>query len=129
MKKNAKWIPLKDMEDQIEFWKGTRFRKYGIGLNVADKKDDYYEYMLAEIPGERGFMLLTCVEAYKSGSALALVKTTEDPTKFTVKVKDIQYAMGIESTFLKITYSKVKGNSQVKPTIKRYLAGHVKSYF
>jgi len=34
-----------------------------------------------------------------------------------------------ESTFLKITYSKVKGNSQVKPTIKRYLAGHVKSNF
>ena len=34
-----------------------------------------------------------------------------------------------ESTFLKITYNKVKSNSRVKPTIKRYLAGHVKSNF
>ncbi|AUC15851.1 hypothetical protein BTO06_12125 [Tenacibaculum sp. SZ-18] len=101
MEKNIKLIPLKDIEDQIEFWKGTRFRQYGIGLNVADKKDDFYEYMLAEIPGERGFMLLTCVEGYKSGSALALVKTSENQTNFTVKGEAIKYSMGTENTFLK----------------------------
>ena len=92
--------PLEEIEDDMEFWKGTRFRQYQVGLNVSNKEDDYYEYMLAEIPGERDFMLLTCVEGYKSGSALALVKTSKDKTKFIIKGQAIKYSMGIENTFL-----------------------------
>lgn len=57
--------------------------------------------MLAEIPGERDFMLLTCVEGYKSGSALALVKTLEDKSKFIVTGKAIKYSMGVKKTYQK----------------------------
>ncbi|MDO5981272.1 hypothetical protein [Flavivirga spongiicola] len=96
----SKIKPLKEIEDKLEFWKGTRFRQYQMGLNVSEKEDDYYEYMLAEIPGERDFMLLTCVEGYESGSALALVKTSEDKTKFVITGKAIKYSMGIENTYL-----------------------------
>jgi len=94
-----KLIPLRDIRDEQEFWRGTRFRHYGV--NVTDQESDFYEYMLAEIPGERGFMLLTCVEGYKAGIALAMVKTTEDKTKFIVTGKAIKYAMGIENTYVK----------------------------
>lgn len=96
-----KLTPLKDIKDDTEYWKGTRFRQYEVGLNVAHKKDDYYEYMLAEIPGEKEFMLLTCVEGYKSGSALALVKITEDKNKFIVNGKAIKHSMGTKNTYLK----------------------------
>ena len=34
-----------------------------------------------------------------------------------------------ESTYLRITYAKVKAIKEAHPTIKRYLAGHVKSNF
>ena len=44
------------------------FRQYEIGLNVENKEDDFYEYMLTEMPGESEYMLLICVEGYKSGS-------------------------------------------------------------
>ncbi|MCD8528971.1 MAG: hypothetical protein LRY27_03185 [Chitinophagales bacterium] len=71
-------IALKNIDDNHVFWKGTRFRLYSIGLNVANKEDDYYEYMLAEIPVNKDYMLLTCVEGYKAGCALALVKTIND---------------------------------------------------
>ncbi len=91
--------PLKDTDDNQEFWKGTRFRQYEIGLNVEKKEDDFYEYMLAEIPGEKDYMLLTCVEGYKAGSALALVKTSEDKSKFVIEGKAIKYSMGIENTY------------------------------
>ena len=101
MGKNMTLIPLKNIDDEIEFWKGTRFRQYEVGLNVDNKEDDYYEYMLAEIPGEKDFMLLTCVEGYKSGSALTLVKTTEDKSKFIVNGKAMKYSMGTENTYLK----------------------------
>ncbi len=96
----TKIIPLKEIEDKLEFWKGTRFRHYQIGLNVNEEENNYYEYMLAEIPGERGFMLLTCVEGYKSGSALALVKTSDDKTKFVITGRALKYSMGIENTYL-----------------------------
>lgn len=97
---STKMRSLKEIKDETEFWKGTRFRQYEIGLNVSKKEDDYYEYMLAEIPGESDFMLLTCVEGYKSGSALALVKTSEDKSKLVITGKAIKYSMGIENTYL-----------------------------
>ena len=74
--------------------------QYEIGLNVSRKEDDYYEYMLAEIPGERDYMLLTCVEGYKSGSALAFVKTASDKSKFVITGKAIKYSMGTENVYL-----------------------------
>jgi hypothetical protein len=100
MTKSKKIIPLKELDDNISIFKGTRFRQYEIGLNVENKEDDFYEYMLAEIPGEREYMLLTCVEGYKSGSALALVKTIDDKSKFIVLGKAIKYSMGIENVYL-----------------------------
>ena len=38
-----KLIPLVDLDDKTEIWRGTRFRQYNVGLNVKDKKQDYYE--------------------------------------------------------------------------------------
>ena len=70
--------PILEFNNNHEFFSGTRFRVYGIGLNVNDPKDDYYEYMLAEVPGERDYMLATCVEGSKSGNALAFVKTKKE---------------------------------------------------
>jgi len=86
---NIKLIAIADIDDKLNIWKGTRFRHYNVGLNVKDKKDDYYEYMLVEIPGENEYMLLTCVKGYKSGSALSLVKTSNENNKFIVKGKAI----------------------------------------
>ncbi|WP_299435634.1 hypothetical protein [uncultured Aquimarina sp.] len=96
-----KLIPLEMIKDDHEFWRGTRFRHYGVGLNVESKEDDFYEYMLAEIPGERDFMLLTCVEGYKSGCALSLVKILDDKSKIVVTGKAIKYSMGTKNTYLK----------------------------
>jgi hypothetical protein len=57
--------------------------------------------MLTEMPGESEYMLLICVEGYKSGSLLALVKTSEDKNKFIVTSKAVKYSMGIENVYLK----------------------------
>jgi hypothetical protein len=97
---NTNLMPLSELEDDREIWMGTRFRQYEIGLNVARKEDDYYEYMLAAIPGEQDYMLLTCVEGPKSGFALALVKTGDIPDKFVVTGKAIKFSMGTEHTFM-----------------------------
>ncbi len=95
-------IPLIEIDDNKQFWKGTRFRVHGVGLNVENQADDYYEYMLAEIPGERDSMLITCVVGYKSGSALGFVKTSADKSQFSVSGKGLKEAVGTENVYLVI---------------------------
>ncbi|MCB9188127.1 MAG: hypothetical protein H6599_02475 [Flavobacteriales bacterium] len=94
-----KLVPLSEINDSIEFWRGTRFRLYEIGLNVPEELD-YYEYMLAVVPGDSEYMLLTCVEGYKSGSALALVKTEIGSGKRCVTAKSMKYSMGVDNVYL-----------------------------
>lgn len=95
-----KLIPIKDIKDEEEFWIGTRFRIYNVGLNVKDKKDDYYEYMLAQIPGDNDYFLLTNVVGHKSGSALALVKTINDNSKIVVTGHSLKFSIGTEDAYL-----------------------------
>ncbi|WP_179007811.1 hypothetical protein [Winogradskyella forsetii] len=90
--------PIIEIDDSREFYRGTRFRQYGIGLNVKRKDDDYYEYMLTIVPGESDYLLLTCVEGYKSGSPLALVKT--EANEMYVTAKSLKRSMGIENVYL-----------------------------
>jgi hypothetical protein len=100
MNSDIKLIPLKDIKDDHEFWRGTRFRIYNVGQNVKDKNDDYYEYMLAQIPGDNDHFLLTNVVGYKSGAALALVKTIDDKSKIVVTAKALKFSLGTEDTFV-----------------------------
>jgi hypothetical protein len=93
-----KMKPLIEINDDQIIPKGTRFRQYGIGLNVTDPKDDFYEYMLAFNPSDQEYLLLVCVEGYKAGNSLALVKAHNDP--YSVNGKAIKFSMGTDNTFI-----------------------------
>jgi len=54
--------------------------------------------MLTIVPGESEYLLLTCVEGYKSGSPLAFVKT--EPNEMYVTAKSLKYSIGIENVYL-----------------------------
>lgn len=99
-KSDIRLIPLKDISDDHDFWRGTRFRIYNVGENVKDKSEDFYEYMLAQIPGDDKYFLATNVLGYKSGAALALVKISSDENKIVVKGKTLKASIGIEDTFV-----------------------------
>lgn len=93
-------IPLKDIHDTVEFWRGTRFRKYNVGLNVQHKMEDYYEYMLAENPSEPEYFLLINVVGYKSGSVLALVKVSEVKNRDVVTAGAVKNSLGVEDVYV-----------------------------
>ncbi len=100
MKLDQKLIPLKDFRDDHEFWRGTRLRIYNVGQNVNDKNEDYYEYMLAQIPSDNEHFLITNVVGYKSGAAFGLVKISNDSKKVIVKAKALKSTLGLEDTFV-----------------------------
>ncbi len=58
-------------KDQI-FYKGTRLRKYNVGLNTENKAEDYYDYILAYAHWNRDEMMLVNITEglgeYKAGS-------------------------------------------------------------
>lgn len=90
--------PISEINDKTKFYRGSRFRQYGIGLNVKNKEDDYYEYMLTIVLGEPDHLLLMCVEGYKSGSPLAYVKT--EPNEMYVTANSLKRSMGVENVYL-----------------------------
>jgi hypothetical protein len=97
---NDKLVPLKEINDDQKFFRGTRFRQYNMGMNVENIEDDYYEYMLAQIPGEKEYMLLICIEGYKAGTPLAYVRVSEDKSTFIVTGKAMKDSMGVDNTYL-----------------------------
>ena len=94
-----KRIPLSEIDDEQEFWLGSRFRIYGIGLNVPDPADDFYEYMLAQVPGNSESMLAVNVRGAKAGFALAYVKTAPIKGRFVVNGAALKYSFGTDNTF------------------------------
>ncbi|MEX2485220.1 MAG: hypothetical protein WED10_11690 [Brumimicrobium sp.] len=97
MEKDLK--PLAEIKDAEQLSIGTRFRQYGVGLNVSDPSQDYYEYMLVHNVSEPEYVLLTCVEGYKSGNSLALVKSAPD-TEYDVLGFAIKHVMGVDQTYM-----------------------------
>ncbi len=90
---------LEDIDDHQIIVQGTRFRHYAIGLNVADPKDDYYEYMLVNNPSDTEYLLLVCVVGYKSGHSLTLVEANNSHS---VTGRQLKLSMGVENTFILI---------------------------
>lgn len=89
---------IAEVNDEKKFYRGTRFRQYGIGPNAQSKEYDYYEYMLTIVPGESDHLLLICVEGYKSGNPLAYVKT--EPNTMYVTAKSLKRSKGVENVYV-----------------------------
>jgi hypothetical protein len=98
---NTKLIALAEIDDDKEFWCGSIFRLYGVGMNVKEEKDDYYDYMLIDNHDE--YMILANVTRdkgrHKAGYVIANVKKLENVNRIVVTAKAMKYSFGIENTF------------------------------
>jgi hypothetical protein len=101
--KTIKKIELSEFTDEHQFSIGTYIRIYGVKDLAAKKdEDDYYEYMLADIPGDSEFKLITNVSrevtVFKAGYSLAMAKTIEGSNW--VSGKELKRVVGIDKTFI-----------------------------
>lgn len=98
-----KKIELKTYKDDHKFSIGTFIRMYNVHSLAADKaEDDYYDYMIADIPGESNFKLITNVSTGvtkgKSGYALAMVKTIANTNW--VSAASLKYSIGVDDIYI-----------------------------
>jgi hypothetical protein len=97
-------VPFADLSDELEFFRGTRFRVFNVGLNVEDNAQDYYDYMLAAVPGESEYMLVTNVTIdagrNKAGASLCMVQTLKGGGRLVVTGASLKASVGMSDTYL-----------------------------
>ncbi len=54
-------VPISQLSNNIKIWSGTIVRLHNVGLNISDKSEDYYEYLISEIYGNPEYLQLTCL--------------------------------------------------------------------
>lgn len=96
-------IPLQEIAGDVEFYRGTRFRRYGVGLNGVAEKDDYYEYMLVDTD-TTSYMLFVNVSSesgsHKAGHVSCYVQKLVDVNRAVVTAEAIKYSVGKEHMYL-----------------------------
>jgi hypothetical protein len=92
------WIPLENINDDGKIWVGTRVRLYDVGLNVSDKKDDYYEYLVSFIYGNDVYLQLTNLSQGEAGNIIFVIEK-DLPNQFALG-KTLKDMMGAENAYV-----------------------------
>lgn len=95
---NAGWMPLAQLEDTQIVWAGARVRLYDVGLNVASRAEDYYEYLVSYLYGNEAFLQLTNLSDGEAGNVLCVVE--KDAPHHYCLGKSLKSAVGTERTFV-----------------------------
>lgn len=88
-----KKIPLKEIDDDDEFWAGAIFRKEGTIINKPLPEEDFYEYMLFLDLGNSDFMLCAHIDKWEAGKVSSYVKIAKENNRHTVKAKEFKRSM------------------------------------
>ncbi|WP_397538169.1 hypothetical protein [Rummeliibacillus pycnus] len=93
-----KWIPLANINDKSKIWAGTRVRLYNVGLNVEDRNDDYYEYLVSYIYDNAEFLQLTNLSPEEAGNIICILQ--KDLPNHYALGKTLKKMIGVENTFV-----------------------------
>ncbi len=94
----SEWISLKEIKDCEKVWAGTRVRLYDVGLNVKDKKDDYYDYLVSYIYDNEEYLQLTNLSQGEAGNIICVIKK-DLPNQYSTG-KILKEMMDIEKSFV-----------------------------
>jgi len=92
------WLPLANLNDDTKIWAGTKVRIYNVGLNVSNKSDDYYDYLVSFIYGNNDFLQLTCLSQGEAGNIICVIKK-DSPNHFATG-KELKRMIGMDNTWV-----------------------------
>ncbi|MBP1960836.1 hypothetical protein [Paenibacillus aceris] len=93
------WIPLINISDDEKIWAGTKLRLYNIGLNVRNKQNDYYDYLVSFIYDNEEYLQLTNLSIGKAGNILCVIRK-DIPNHYSLG-KSLKEMVGLENTCVK----------------------------
>ncbi|GAA4055506.1 hypothetical protein GCM10022409_48400 [Hymenobacter glaciei] len=95
-------IPLNEIASDAEFFRGTRFRSYKVGMSNVNEEDDYYEYLLVD-NGDPYMLLVNSSSGHgriKAGNVMCYVQKLPNVNRAVVTAAAMQYSMGLANIFL-----------------------------
>lgn len=108
-KQSDGWKHLTDINDNDKIYCGIIARIYGVGLNVKNKEDDFYDYIISEVYNEKKLFQLVCLSQGEEGNITCVIKICEDEHEV--------YALGSELKRM-LTYDKHDVYLNFNPKIK-----------
>lgn len=93
------WIPLINISDDEKIWAGTKLRLYNVGLNVRNKQNDYYDYLVSFIYDNQEYLQLTNLSNGKAGNILCVIRK-DNPNHYSLG-KSLKEMVGLENTCVK----------------------------
>ena len=95
-------IPLSEIAGEVEFFRGTRFRLYKVGMSNVNEEDDFYEYMLVDDHDSHMLLVNSSSEngRIKAGNVVCYVQKMPNVNRAVVTAAAMQYSMGLANMFL-----------------------------
>ena len=94
----SNWIPLKNIKNGEKVWVGTKVRLYNVGLNVENKQDDYYDYLVSFIYGNNEYLQLTNLSQGEAGNIICVLQ--KDLPNHYATAKTLKHMIGLENSFV-----------------------------
>ncbi|WP_169089364.1 hypothetical protein [Paenibacillus sp. PL91] len=91
-------MPLVNISNDEKIWAGAKLRLFNVGLNVADKKQDYYEYLVSYIYDNEDFLQLTNLSEGKAGNILCVIP--KDKLNHYSLGKSLKEMVGLDNTYV-----------------------------
>ncbi|MCM3629791.1 hypothetical protein M3194_20845 [Paenibacillus glycanilyticus] len=92
------WIPISNISDAEKIWSGTRIRLFNVGLNVTNKENDYYDYLVSYIYDNDDLLQLTNLSQGKAGNILCVIPK-DKPNHYSMG-KSLKEMVGLENTYV-----------------------------
>jgi hypothetical protein len=89
---------MEKINDRDEIWVGTKIRLYNVGLNVKDKKDDYYDYLVSYIYDNNEYLQLTNLSQGEAGNIICVLQK-ELPNNYALG-RTLKYMVGLEDSYV-----------------------------
>jgi hypothetical protein len=99
---HSQLTPLSDVVDDVEFFRGKRFRKYQVGMLDVEEDADYYEYMLIDNSDPYMLVVNVSIEAgiNKAGAVVCYVQKLVSVDRAVVTASAMKYSMGLRNMFV-----------------------------
>jgi len=98
MNKKTTLVPLEKINPYKQYWKGTKLRHYNVGLNVKDKEDDYYDYILALLDSSYFILVNITENNSKAGSVnIGFINKNNQGGRVMLRKRDFINYFGDES--------------------------------
>lgn len=96
------WIKLSDLADDEKIYHGLKIRLYNVGLNVENREDDYYDYLVSEIYDKPGYFQLVNISPYKAGLIITIIE--KEPGESYSLGKILKRQMDRENSYVLLNY-------------------------